>query len=86
MVIKLCDLCNEKIEPKSGKSFNGYDLCNDCVMMVRCGLCIECEGTCKVRVLDRKQTNAEATCGENRPVYKTISCNKCLKIRDYING
>lgn len=72
---RVCDLCKSKINLKDGVSFDLYDLCNACIKLVRCAICRKCEGTTKVRIVDHE--NSEATCGENRTQYKTITCDQC---------
>lgn len=75
---RVCDLCKSEINLKDGVSFCLYDLCNACIKLVRCAICRKCEGTKKVRVRDQAATDAQATCGENRTEYKTISCVDCV--------
>ncbi|KKN98976.1 hypothetical protein LCGC14_0142210 [marine sediment metagenome] len=79
MKSRKCDICNEGInsEDKGSVSFGIYDLCGNCVAMVRMATCLKCNGTGKVRVRDNDASCAQATCGENRRVSKTIDCDRC---------
>ena len=77
MKTRKCNFCNRNINGDSGMSFHNYDLCIDCVIIARRMVCRECSGTGKVRVRDDEATDAQATCGENRTVYRTIECKSC---------
>lgn len=79
-----CDLCKSDIAgkcsdaPMDGVSFGVYDLCVECVQIVRRAVCRDCGGTGKVRVRDDFATSTHASCGENRTQYKTEKCKRCL--------
>ena len=75
--IYTCDLCERLIVESNGISFDKYDLCNDCIALVRRAMCTFCLGTGKMQVRDNEATDAQATCGESRTQYKTISCSHC---------
>ncbi len=40
-------------------------------------ICEWCNGTGRMKVIDRDETYAQATCGENRTHYKYTECKKC---------
>lgn len=81
MRIRKCDLCEYNIPRESGVGFllgrKTFDLCKECVKIVRVAICRECKGTEKVKVRDDEATTAQATCRENRTQYKTIKCENC---------
>lgn len=83
MKIRKCDLCKSDVSGKCGDSpvygvsFGTYDLCVECVRLVRRAICRDCNGTGKVRVRDDYATDAQASCGENRTQYKTEKCKHC---------
>jgi len=80
-----CDSCGKKLKEEI-RRFD-YDLCERCVesliknILKTITLRIDCEG-CKregkLRVRDDEASDAQASCGENRTVYKTIECDKCF--------
>lgn len=58
----------------------GYDLCDNCVKVIRRVICRHCLGTGRIRVRDDEATDAQATCGESRTQYKTIICRYCSEV------
>lgn len=77
MKIRKCDLCSLVIKDTKGVSFGTYDLCERCSTNARYATCRKCCGTRKVSEVDREATNAQASCGENRTQYRTITCKNC---------
>jgi len=81
MKVRKCDFCMCDILDK-GASFTiqgvgNYDLCETCIAIVRTAICRNCHGTGTVREVDHQASDAQATCGENRTVYRTIKCLGC---------
>lgn len=77
MKSRKCDLCSKVIPDNKGVSFGKHDLCDSYIEIVRRAICKKCGGTGKVREVDHAETNAQATCGENRTQYRTVACKKC---------
>ncbi len=74
-----CNFCNEKINEEDGISVCGYDydLCDRCEKIARQAVCRSCNGRGMTQVRDDDATDAQATCGESRTVYKSIECKSC---------
>lgn len=72
-----CNLCKDRIPANDGVSFYEYDLCIECIALVRRAICKKCKGSGKIQIEDETATMAQATCGENRIQYKTITCKAC---------
>ncbi len=80
-----CDACGKKIPLEDILLINlENDLCEICTSLLIKKIlksavivlrkdCQECEGKGKLRVRDD-----DASCGENRTVYKTVECNRCF--------
>lgn len=88
--IIICDACGKKITLEDIPPIDlDNDLCEFCIAcLIRQVLkskvivlrkdCPICEGKGKLRVRDDDASEAQASCGENRTVYKTIECRKCF--------
>ena len=85
MKIRKCNLCGYCIQNDDGASFGCYDLCIECVHIVRRVTCRKCKGTGRVSEVDQEASAAQATCGENRTQYKTVDCLICYYINEHAN-
>ncbi len=83
-----CDSCRKKIPLEDLLELRlDYDLCERCVRSLvdhtlqttlLCMDCTKCKGKGKISVRDDDASDAQASCGENRTVYKTIECDNCF--------
>jgi len=78
----VCDLCKNTIDPESSVELTVpgiglYDFCVDCVKRLRKAICKKCKGKGRHEEADREASNRQATCGENRTQYHTVTCQEC---------
>lgn len=79
----VCDLCKNTIDPEVSveltiPNVGLYDFCTDCVKRIRRAICKKCKGTGQYQERDEFATESQASCGENRTQYRTVSCHECM--------
>lgn len=76
-----CDLCKNNIKSSTGVCFSvgviSFDFCDSCIKIVRKAVCKKCKGAGNHQEADREATDRQATCGENRTQYRTVTCQEC---------